>query len=445
MKKSTFLLFVLMIALVTTGQKSVNLQLKIEKMQEKYSYVSEHSKFFQNRQTDHFSLPGLKSAAATVKLDSTVSRVLDLDAEIWQNDFKEAFFYDSQMRSILWKDFEWNNDDKTWEVYGETELEYNEQGYISSMTFSEIDEFSGEMIPDNKIEATYNEEGKIAVLNNFSYEEGNWVHEAEQEYHYNASGKLIQVDLRTIDEDEEMLMKYVNTYNASGQIESQSMYFVDGEDELLFYQTDYTYDANGRLIESIDWGLSFISFMLEKQAQSVYEYNAAGDVSVEIYSEWDGNKWVHDYKDEFSYNNTNFSEIAFPSFIPMFHMGEGTSQSFNKVITMVKTSIMIEGSWVHSETTTFHYSDDPSLNIQNKEGILISVYPNPVTETVTLRWENSYEPLELEIYQISGSRVKAVQAISGEPVSLAGLQSGVYLFKLKNNSETLHTGKLIKK
>ncbi|MBW6535044.1 MAG: T9SS type A sorting domain-containing protein [Mariniphaga sp.] len=451
MRKFTFLLALFFTVLISSGKNPTTLQKRVETAKEKYSRVSQQRALLTNHlkselQWNVFMKNTLKSAAATMKLDSTVAQILNLDTEIWENDLKEVFFYNTEMRSILWKDFEWDFEDKKWELYAETETEYNNQGQIISITFLEIDENSGEMMPDSKMEATYNEDGKIDVLKNFSYEDDSWMLEAEQKYHYNASGLLIQVDMQSVDEDEEMTkIKFINTYNASGQIEQLSMYFIDDEDELLFYQTNYAYDGNGRLIESVDWGLSFTSFMLERNAQTVYQYNTSGDVSIEIYSEWDGTGWVEDYKDEFSYSNTNFSEVAFPSFIPMFHMGVSTNPSLNKVITMVKTSLMIEGIWIHSETTTFHYSDDPSLNIEGIEENLVSLYPNPFTETVTLRWKNSYEPLKLEIYLVTGSRILEKQINSGIPVSLAGIDNGIYFFKLNNGKKTVYSGKLVKK
>lgn len=446
MKKFTSILAILIIAFTVKGQKSENLQLKIEKMQEKFAAVSEHSKIFETQAAAANPFNELKSAAAIEKLDSTVNRILNESNSTFENDFKEAFYYDAQMRSVLWKDYEWNLDDNKWELGAETELEYNNQGQISSMTFSYNDEITGILTPETKMEAIYNGDGTLKELNFLSYEENNWISSGKQEYVYNASGNLIQVDMLSVDEDGEETMKYIITYNASGRVESQSMYFFDEDDEeMLFYQSFFTYDGSGKLIETVDWGLSFTSFTIEKEFQTVYQYNAAGDVSVELLSEWDGDAWVEDSKDEYIYKNTNFSEIAFPSYIPMFYLGEGTSQSFNKVLTEIKTYDSVDGTYVHTETTNFYYSDVTSSSIETVEGNLISLYPNPANETVTLRWKNSYETLNLEIYQISGSRVKEMQAVSGKPVSLAGLQSGVYLFKLKNNSETLHTGKLVKK
>ncbi|HDR52612.1 MAG TPA: hypothetical protein ENN90_13505, partial [Mariniphaga anaerophila] len=313
MKNFTLLITILFFALTVTGQKAENLQLKIEKLQGKFATVLEHSKIFQtNPEQTHF-YARLKSAAANEKLDSTVTRMLDLDSEIWENDWKEEFVYDEQMRNTWWKDFDWNHDDDNWEQNGATELEYNSQGYISSMTFSEINEISGEMMPESRLEAIYNEDGKITLLNFFSDENEVWVHGGEQKYHYNASGILIQVDMTSFDGEDESIMKLIFTYNAAGKLESQSMYFVDDEDEILFSKTIHSYDGNGRRIESEDWGISFTTFLLERNNRTIYQYNANGDVSVEIYSEWDGSAWKDTDKDEYIYSNTNFSEVAFPS------------------------------------------------------------------------------------------------------------------------------------
>jgi hypothetical protein len=270
MRNFTSLIAILFFSLTLTGQKTENLQLKIEKMQEKFAAVSEHSKIFETQAAAANPFNELKSAAAAEKLENTVSRILNLSNNTFENDFKESFFYDAQMRSILWKDYEWNLDDNKWELGGETELEYNNQGQISSMTFSYNDEITGIMTPETKMEATYNGNGILKELNYLSYEENNWISSGKQEYVYDASGNLIQVDMLSVDEDGEETMKYIITYNASDRVESQSMYFIDDDEEMLFYQSFFTYDGSGRLIEIIDWGLSFTSFTIEKEFQTIY-------------------------------------------------------------------------------------------------------------------------------------------------------------------------------
>jgi hypothetical protein len=445
MRNFTFIITILFLSLTASGQQSENLQLKIEKMQEKFEFIYEKNKLFQNHNKEHFSINGPKSAAVTEKLYSTVTRILNVSNNTFENDTKESFFYDAQMRSNLWKNYEWDFDDDKWELEGETELEYNNQGQISSMIFSFIDEITGIMTPETKMEAIYNGDGTLNELVNFSYEEGVLVSSGKQEYSYNAQGNLIRVDMLSVEEDDEETMKYIITYNASDQVESQSMYFIDGDEEILFYQSFFTYDGSGKLTKIVDWGLSFTSFTIEMEYQTEYQYNAAGDVSEELLSVWVGGVWIEDSKDEYFYKDTNFSEISFPSYIPMFQIGDGTSQSFNKAITEIKTYDSVDGSYVHTETTTFYYSDVTSSGIETFEGNLISLYPNPAEKTVTFWWENSYESLNLEIYQISGSRVKEIKTFSGKPVSIAGLHSGVYYFKLNNEKQTIYSGKLIKK
>jgi len=444
MKNFTLLITSLLIALTVTGQKAENLQLKIERLQEKFATISEHAKLFQNHPAEAISVSGLKSAAATEKLDSTVTRLLDLDSEIWNNDWKEEFIYDAQMRSTLWKDFEWNYDDDNWEQYGATELGYNAQGYISSMTFSYLDENSGNMVSEDKIEATYNANGRLNTVNNYIYEEGSWMLSATQEYNYNASGRLIQVDMTSVDEEDEGLMKYTFTYNASGKLESQSMYFVDEEEDMLFYQTIHSYDGSGRRIESEDWGISFISFQLEKQSRTVYQYNGNGDVSVEIYSEWDGSAWVDTDKDEYIYSNTNFSGIAFPSYIEMYFMGDDFYQSFNKVITEIHTSSMIDGNWELTETTTYYYSSGTSSNTGELEESTVSVFPNPAIDNITFRWTENHEQMQLEVYLLNGAKVMEHPAFSGKAIPVSHLERGVYFYKLLNEQKVIFSGKLVK-
>jgi hypothetical protein len=444
MKNFTLLITSLFIALTVTGQKVESLQLKIEKLQEKFASLSEHSKIFQNQPAKAYSFAGLKSTAATEKLDSTVTRMLNLNTDVWENDWKEDFFYDAQMRSTLWNDYEWNFDDDNWEKYGKTELEYNTQGHIGSMTFSYIDENSGVMTTEDKIEATYNANGSLNKVSNYSFETGSWVLAATQEYHYNASGKIIQVDMISVDEEDESAMKYTFSYNASGKPEAQRMYFIDEGEEMLFYQTLFSYDGSGRRIESEDWGISFITFQIEKESRTVYEYNATGDVSVEIYSEWNGSEWEETDKDEYIYSNTNFSEVAFPSYIEMYFMGDDFYLSFNKVMTKINTSSMIDESWKLTETTTYYYSSEPSSNIDELKESTVSVFPNPAIDNVTFSWTENHEQLQLEVYLLNGAKVMEQPAYQGKAISVSHLERGVYFYELLNEQKIVFSGKLVK-
>ncbi|HDR51296.1 MAG TPA: T9SS type A sorting domain-containing protein, partial [Mariniphaga anaerophila] len=171
---------------------------------------------------------------------------------------------------------------------------------------------------------------------------------------------------------------------------------------------------------------------------------ANGDVSVEIYSEWDGSAWKDTDKDEYIYSNTNFSEVAFPSYIEMYFMGDDFYQTFNKTITKINTSNMIDESWKLTETTTYHYSSEPSSNIDELKESTVSVFPNPAIDNVTFRWTENHEQLQLKVYLLNGAKVMEQPAYQGRAIPISHLERGVYFYKLLNEQKVIFSGKLVK-
>ncbi len=456
MRKFTFFLILIFTVLVSNGQNSVTLQKRVEAAKEKYSRVSDLNSLLINNSTPLMkwklsSENALKSAAATMKLDSTITKVWSDATQALENDSKEEFMYDAEMKNTMWLNSEWDAASNSWIVWSKLEMLYNEDGSVNSINVFEIAEDDVKLKLITVMGAHYNNAGQLDSVVYWNVENDLIaIIEGKQIYHYNDSGQLTEMKMWSLEEDEGeeymSVMQFVFTYNNSGRMETSSMFFLFEEEEILFFKTDYYYDSSDRLTYTEDWSLNLMSFELEKDFRSDFDYNASGDISTDTYSEWDqaGQTWVVIETDEYNYNNFNYSEVFFPSYLMLFGIVE-EFPVLSKAVAEIETMEWMEGTARLASNTTFYYSAGTTTNVTNLENFTVSVYPNPFIETVTLRWKNSYEPLKLEIYQISGSRVKEVQAISGEPVSLAGLQSGVYLFKLKNNSETLHTGKLVKK
>jgi hypothetical protein len=106
---------------------------------------------------------------------------------------------------------------------------------------------------------------------------------------------------------------------------------------------------------------------------------------------------------------------------------------------------MINGNWVNTEKTTFHYSGGTSTNINEFENSMVSVYPNPASEQVNFNWKGNFDNLSLEMYQNTGAKVMEQITYSGKPVSISKLENGVYFFRLLNGDDIIFKGKLIKK
>ena len=479
MKNFTLLLFMLLFSFGLSAKNSSELQKKIQQKQEKISEMTRRKAKLNNFLNLTGSEAFLKSAAATQKLDSTVNLVLNDETQLWQNDYKDEYYYDSELKSTFWLSKEWDINTKTWDSWFKTEWGYDNQDRFNSMLMYDRDSLTQALTPNSKFLIFYHSDGTQDSTLSFSTETAgaSWILDMKQINHYNASKQLIKADIWMWDEDlgEITLSEnIVYTYTTAGKIKSSSTSYVFEGDEMLWSKIEYNYDGSDRLT-SIEYSTTnFMTFALEKTSRdtyqynasgkvsveiysswngtswddmnkTVYEYNAAGDVSVEIYSTWNGTAWVEEEKYEYTYSNTNFSDVVFPFFNFLIWLNETTDFSYNKVITGENLFEMVNGSWKNTEKFTYYYSGGTSTNINEFENSVVNVYPNPASEAVNFSWKGNHEALSLQIYQITGAKVIEQTVYSGRPVTISHLENGVYLYKLLNGQQNVKTGKMIKR
>lgn len=453
MRKFTFFLVLVFAVLVSNGQNSVTLQKRVEAAKKKYSRVSHQNALLVNSQMKwNLSLENsLKSAAASMKLDSTISKAWDEAAQALVNDTKEEYLYDSEMKNTTLLYSDWDDNSGMWDVWSKTEVDYNPDGTVETMRIYESDEQGAQPILINKLNTFYNEAGQLdSVQHWYTEDQITWSLGGKQIYHYNNSGQVTEMEMWALEEDEgeEYMtsMRYVFTYTNSGRMETSSMFFLFEEEEMLFFKTEYNYDNSDRLAFTEDWSIGLTSFELEKDFRTDYEFNASGDISTESWSEWDpsGQTWVETEIDEYSYSDFNYSEVFFPSYLMLYGIVEEIPV-LSKAPAEIETKEWVGGSLQLSYKTIFYYSDGTNTFADNLNEAGFSVYPNPVQENVTFNWSQNQATLLLEIYQVTGSRIFEKQITSGIPVFLAEIDSGIYFFKLNNGKQTLHSGKLIKR
>ncbi len=81
-----------------------------------------------------------------------------------------------------------------------------------------------------------------------------------------------------------------------------------------------------------------------------------------------------------------------------------------------------------------------SVNDLSKNNII--VYPNPAKNFVSFAWDNDVVATSVELYNTLGQKVMTVSASEASLVDLNGLNSGMYIYRVMNNSEVLSTAKL---
>ena len=480
-----FLLFLafIMLTFVANSQNKDDLLNKFQQAHEKNSKIIQKAAHFSRILKAHTSngeLLPFKSAAAKQKLDSTISTTMNAETHLWQNDYKDEFLYDSELKNTTLIGKEWNLSNNAWNVVSDTELGYDNSDRINSVLMNEGDSLIRFLI-------FYNPGGMQDSVNWYSTENAgvSWNLFAKTINQYNTAKQLTKADIQFSDEDGNLvLISTVYTYTGTGKISTSNTSYVMEGFELPSSKTEYSYDGSDRLI-TVENSASNNGFppTLVKSTRTMYQYNSSGNISVEInstwngtswidvdktdynyntstdvsdaiYSNWNGTAWIADSKEEFTYGTTNFSDVVFPSyefianifssFVGFIGNEESTDFFFNKIPTVINSFQMLNANWTNTDKTVYYYSSGTSTNIDESSNTLFNVYPNPASNSVSFRWKGNYDNLTLEMYQITG--VKALEQIAypGRLVSISKLENGIYFFKLLKGQQVVHTGKLIK-
>jgi hypothetical protein len=451
MKKFTFLIANLIsISTATNAQIDDGKQKRLQQIQEKFYRYIRQTKYLASFSilSDKSPEITLKNRVATPKLDSIITMILGQDEETWQNDMKEIFIYDQELKNTEYIEKEWDAAAQTWSTYSRIEIEYDDKK-INYLVFYSRDEETEELLPKNKIEAFYNAEGKLdSVLQYISGNNDTWDLAGKQNLSYNQSGKLTQIDILMIGEDEDVNMRIIYSYNSSGYLETTSTSLIR-EQELLISETYYIYDGTGKRTSDETWNINYTTFTLEKSSRTDYEYNDSGILRA-TYSNWNSTTetWEEEQKDEYTYSDTDFSNIAFPGLFQFYSYmyteeDDLVFKSFHKAITQIDGFEMVNSNWKNTERTSFYYSEDVSSNTDIYKNNSVVMYPNPSSEWITFRWNKNYEQLLLEIYKVTGAKIMERPVFSDSPVPVHQLDNGIYLFKLLNEKNTVHSGKLI--
>lgn len=77
--------------------------------------------------------------------------------------------------------------------------------------------------------------------------------------------------------------------------------------------------------------------------------------------------------------------------------------------------------------------DAKSSEIENKVQsvvAMVKVYPNPTTGRLFLEFNENYEDLHLEVYDMNGRTVHEFESFSGESIDVSSLNQGLYVLRI---------------
>ncbi len=105
------------------------------------------------------------------------------------------------------------------------------------------------------------------------------------------------------------------------------------------------------------------------------------------------------------------------------------------------------GGWTLSFGDVDYIADGETVSVEDEvvEIKSASIYPNPVTHTATVSFENDNGVYSFEIYNLAGARMKQIRNITNGEFTFdrESLENGIYLFRLRNEAGRSYTGKLL--
>src|SRR5690606_35542685 len=101
----------------------------------------------------------LKNATAVQKLDSIVDQALNLENQVWHNDTKDEYFYDSELKNTAWKSSEWNSEANSWLIWSQADVGYDNNGWVNSLISYSRDLETDPLVAYSKMLIYYNPDG----------------------------------------------------------------------------------------------------------------------------------------------------------------------------------------------------------------------------------------------------------------------------------------------
>lgn len=358
----------------------------------------------------------------------------------------------------------------------EEEVKYNytyyENGLTRTRTVSYWRYQTNEWGEGEKYEYEYNVDGDLIMekLYMTNYPDTGFHHTQKTEYTYHASGELF----------EEIIFNYENSsYSFSGKIKSYYENSLKSADSSFTYNSrddtwnpegviKYTYDENqnltsintfilegnigleiGKIEFEYDNDLTSVITIFDCDEEGCHEYQkmeltyGGNDIltgitiyEMDYYQNDEGDEeseWLPDTKYDFNYD----SQIPSSSImVPEWY-------TFDYKIENVEISYFYENGWEVEEEYSFYYSGFTTVGIHENTIRDLKIYPNPVSNNITISMEENYKTITFELYSMDGKKLLEKQINSSESVSMEGLSKGLYIYNITADGKK-QSGKIVK-
>lgn len=385
------------------------------------------------------------------------------------------------MESYAW----WSESEHKWIVHYRRDYSYTSNGNIESEIGTEWEERTGVYMGKTKNEYIYYANGKvrnIVFYNDWDESTGEWSALYNEEYTYDANGKItlyMQYNWNGFKSDWEAVSKSEVTYNTQQNF-TKSIYYLwnetsskweadqkseifndsNGNDTLSIgyswnktganwseshkYENKFDKQGNQILVIGSNWNKSTQSWIGVSKYE--YGYDSYGNYLSTIYYEWsaNSNKWMRISKKEIVYDYLYLIQDLIDSIDYDWVVDENPERSYGHKIKEVISYQFNEysGEWYVSEWKQLYYSGQDITATDEKQQTEITVFPNPAKDHFSLIIKGNTGFANIELINSLGTVVLNKEIISGQPIPVKDLPSGLYVYKIYSQNKVA-SGKII--
>ena len=175
--------------------------------------------------------------------------------------------------------------------------------------------------------------------------------------------------------------------------------------------------------------------------KSDYTYDGNGNPTLASYSSWDENssQWTNSSKSDYNYDlSYNISDLILPDTWTFMQNYPG---NITNMLEDINSFSFIDNAWISTQEVTYYYSE-VNVGINETFNIETVVYPNPSSDYMLFKTDDTNKLLSIELFDIHGNMVLSITDYAGEEISVMHINKGLYFYKL-SNSKNVTKGKVI--
>lgn len=369
------------------------------------------------------------------------------------NAFIQEYIYDSINRNINILYLNWDRDDSLWKISEKTDYTYDannnllqESHYRWIMTENRWSEYW-------KYEYTYNTDDKMIQKVNY-----NWYNSSDQwfahrivEYNYDANGNNSENRYFHLDDSiSQWVLNYKNVFSFNsnndkilevGWIRDDTL---SSWYEYSKYEYVYEYKANRKTMQEIYYQWHETSGQLDEMWKLKYSFDEMGNLIRRTHYNWNKiiNQWYVHRKYEFAYDDSvpisnviiPFQNYSYEKFIIKNLLASVEAYDWNE---------LYDGWRIVHKNSLYYSKPNTYLGIDEHNSVELCVYPNPVSEYLSLNNLGNHKYITFKLFDIHGSLVLAKKINPNQKINLKHIKKGMYIYTLTMEGNSW-SGKIIK-